>query len=84
MLGVGQLKRGMQGYGLTVFEGTKPERFDVEIIGVLHNFQPRQELILIKTRHPRLDVATRIELQAQLCFGKVCHLLDEELQNELN
>lgn len=47
----------MKGYGLTVFEGTKPERFEVEIIDVLKNFQPRQELILIKTKHPRLEVA---------------------------
>ncbi len=47
----------MKGYGLTVFEGTKPEKFDVEIIDVLHNFRPRQELILVKTTHPRLEVA---------------------------
>jgi hypothetical protein len=54
---VDQLRPGMKGHGLTVFSGTRPERFDVEIIGVLENFQPRQELILIKTTHPRLEVA---------------------------
>lgn len=47
----------MKGYGLTVFEGTRPERFDVEVIDVLHRFMPKQDLILIKTSHPRLDVA---------------------------
>lgn len=52
-----QVKRGMKGHGLTVFEGTKPERFEVEIIDVLKNFRPRQDLILVKTKHPRLDVA---------------------------
>src|SRR5262245_41739238 len=57
VMGVSELKRGMKGYGLTVFEGTKPERFDVEIIDVLSNFRPRQELILVKTKHPRLEVA---------------------------
>jgi hypothetical protein len=57
IMGVSELKRGMKGYGLTVFEGTKPERFDVEIIDVLSNFRPRQELILVKTKHPRLEVA---------------------------
>jgi hypothetical protein len=57
VMGVSELKRGMKGHGLTVFEGTKPERFDVEIIDVLTNFRPRQELILIKTTHPRLEVA---------------------------
>jgi hypothetical protein len=51
------VKPGMKGYGLTVFEGTKPDRFDIEVIGVLDNFRPRQDLILIKTMHPRLDVA---------------------------
>jgi hypothetical protein len=52
-----EIKPGMKGYGLTVFQGTKPERFDVEVIDVLSNFRPRQDLILIKTKHPRLEVA---------------------------
>ena len=52
-----QVKAGMKGYGLTVFQGTKPARFEVEILGVLHNFRPNQPLILIRTNHPRLDVA---------------------------
>lgn len=56
ILPVAEIKKGMKGYGLTVFEGTKPERFEVEVIDVLSNFKPRQELILIKTKHPRLDV----------------------------
>jgi hypothetical protein len=47
----------MKGYGLTVFEGTKPERFDIEVIDVLRRFLPKQDLILIKANHPRLDVA---------------------------
>jgi len=54
---VSEIRRGMKGYGLTVFEGTKPERFDVEVIDVLKNFRPRQDLILVKTKHPRLEVA---------------------------
>jgi SpoIVB peptidase S55 len=53
---VSQIRRGMKGYGLTVFEGTRPERFDVEVIDVLKNFRPRQDLILVKTKHPRLEV----------------------------
>src|SRR3954462_1169702 len=57
VMSVSEIKPGMKGYGLTVFEGTKPERFDIEVIGVLKNFRPRQEVILIKTRHPRLEVA---------------------------
>src|SRR5438477_12732333 len=41
-----QIQKGMKGYGLTVFEGTKVERFDVEILGVLNNIGPSQDLIL--------------------------------------
>jgi len=52
-----KVKPGMKGYGLTVMSGTKPEKFDVEIIGVLKGFRPDQDLILIKTPHPRLDIA---------------------------
>jgi hypothetical protein len=52
-----EVRPGMKGYGLTVFRGTEPERFDVEVIDVLHQFQPGQDLVLVKTDHPRLQVA---------------------------
>ncbi|HXH94906.1 MAG TPA: hypothetical protein VNN25_25255, partial [Thermoanaerobaculia bacterium] len=32
-----QVRKGMHGYGETVFDGTRLERFDVEITGVLQN-----------------------------------------------
>jgi hypothetical protein len=57
VIAVKDIKKGMKGYGLTVFEGEKPERFDVEVIDILTSFRPRQELILVKTIHPRLEVA---------------------------
>ena len=47
-----QVEKGMKGYGLTVFEGTDVEKFDVEILGVLHNIGPGQNLILAKVDHP--------------------------------
>jgi hypothetical protein len=47
-----QVQKGMKGYGLTAFEGTKLERFDVEILGVLNNIGPGQNLILAKVDHP--------------------------------
>jgi len=53
---VSEIHAGMKGYGLTVFSGTKPERFDVEVIDVLKNFRPKQDLILVKTKHPRLEI----------------------------
>lgn len=54
---VSAIKPGMKGYGLTVFRGERPERFDVEVIDVLRNFRPGQDLILVRTEHPILDKA---------------------------
>ena len=54
---VDEIRPGMKGYGLSVFRGTEPERFDVEVIDVLRNFRPSQDLILIRTPHPLLDRA---------------------------
>lgn len=59
-LPLSEVKRGMKGYGRTVMEGVKPEEFDVEIIDTLHNFRPNQDLILIKTPHPRLNVTRTV------------------------
>lgn len=55
-----EIKEGMKGYGLTVFKGTEPERFDVEVIGVLKTFRAGQPLIIIKTPNPRLDVVKTV------------------------
>jgi len=47
-----QIQKGMRGYGITVFEGNRLEKFDVEILGVLHNIGPGQDLILAKIDSP--------------------------------
>ena len=47
-----QVKAGMKGYGLTVFEGSNVEKFDVEIVGVLNNIGPGQNLILARVDSP--------------------------------
>ncbi len=51
---VREVRAGMTGYGLTVFKGTHPERFAVRVIGVLRNFLPQLDLILIDSDDPRL------------------------------
>lgn len=51
------VKVGAKGYGLTVMKGTEPEKFDVEVVGILTKFRPGQDLILIKTPHERLNIA---------------------------
>lgn len=43
-----RLRRGMKGYGLTIFAGTKVARFDAEIISVVKNWGPQQDVILVK------------------------------------
>ncbi len=47
-----EIRKGMKGYGLTVFDGTKIEKFDVEILGVLNNIGPDQNLILANVDSP--------------------------------
>ncbi len=59
-IAVDDLRPGMRGYGLSVFSGTRPERFDVEVVGTLHNFRPRQDLVLIRTTHPILQRANTV------------------------
>jgi hypothetical protein len=50
-----QLKPGQKGYGLSVFRGTAPERFEVEILGVLPNALPKQDMILIRMARANLE-----------------------------
>lgn len=45
---VDDLREGMRGVGLTVFRGTDIEEFDVEILGVLRNSGPRQDMVLVR------------------------------------
>ena len=42
------LRPGMKGYGLTVMRGQKIERFQIEVIGVLYNKLPGQDMILVR------------------------------------
>ncbi|MFQ3548327.1 MAG: SpoIVB peptidase S55 domain-containing protein [Armatimonadota bacterium] len=45
---VSQIERGMTGYGLTVFQGTKIEKFDFEVLGILRKMNMGGDLILAK------------------------------------
>ena len=45
---VEEVRPGMKGVGRTVFEGTTIQDFQVEVMGVLRNVQPRQDLILAR------------------------------------
>ena len=56
-IAVEDVRPGMKGYGLTVFEGTEPVRFDVEVVSVVPNFLLRQSVILVRCSHPVVDEA---------------------------
>src|ERR1700712_3257117 len=43
-----EVKKGQRGYGLSVFSGTEPERFEVEVVGVMRNLRPNISYILAK------------------------------------
>lgn len=48
ILPLDQIRAGQTGYGLTVFEGTKIDRFEVEVVGVLYGFDFQMDMILIE------------------------------------
>lgn len=57
---IDEVKPGMKGYGLTVFSGTKIERFDAEVVSVLYGTDPRSNLILVRISGGPIDKANVI------------------------
>ncbi len=47
-ISLSEIQRGQKGYGLSVFSGTEPQRFDVEVIGIMHNVSPEVSYILAR------------------------------------
>lgn len=45
---VSEIRPGMKGTGRTVFQGTTIEDFQVEVLGVLKNYGPKQDMILAR------------------------------------
>lgn len=54
MMHTRDLRPGMKGYGLTVFSGIKPERFEAELVGVRHRAFPGDDMILARLESPYL------------------------------
>ncbi len=53
---VSQLHAGMRGVAYTVFEGTRPESMEVEILGVLKNMNgPKGDIILIRLHGTKVE-----------------------------
>jgi hypothetical protein len=51
-----KVHRGQTGYGLTTMAGATPERFTFEVVGVVHNFLPKQDIILVKSDDPKMQL----------------------------
>jgi hypothetical protein len=50
------IRPGMKGHGFSVFQGTQPERFEVEILGLLDGVpNPRQSLIIARLSGPLVE-----------------------------
>lgn len=52
---VEEIRSGMRGYGLSVFKGTTPERFEVEVLGVMENQKPDGSYILARLSGQNLE-----------------------------
>lgn len=50
-----EVSRGQKGYGLSVFAGTEPERFEVEIIGVMRDQAPDTSFVLARLSGMNLE-----------------------------
>lgn len=70
-----EVRPGMKGYGLSVFRGTVPEKFDVEVISVLKNqMGPKQDVILIRCFGQNLEHSGAIAGMS----GSPIYLTDEQ------
>ena len=50
-----KVQRGQTGYGMSTFAGSQPERYSIEVISVVHNMLPKQDIILFRSSDPKLD-----------------------------
>ncbi len=56
ILGAGELAPGMKGYGLSdLGDGKGVQRFDVEIVGLMKSYAPKQDLILARIQGADLE-----------------------------
>ncbi len=52
---VSEVRPGMTGYGLSVFKGTKIEKFDVTVLSVLKHFNPKYDVVLVRCKGQNLE-----------------------------
>jgi hypothetical protein len=56
LMTVDEVRPGMRGYALTVFEGVTPEPMEVEVLGVMRNVNgPRGDVILVRLHGEKIE-----------------------------
>jgi hypothetical protein len=51
-----QVRTGMKGHGFSVFQGTEPERFEVEVLGVITGvWGPKQNIVIARLSGPLVE-----------------------------
>ncbi|HWO00218.1 MAG TPA: SpoIVB peptidase S55 domain-containing protein [Blastocatellia bacterium] len=51
-----EVRTGMKGYGMSVFQGSKPERFEVEVLGTLNGMpNPKQAIVIARLSGPLVE-----------------------------
>lgn len=51
---VADLRPGMRGHAVTVFQGESTDKFEIEVVDVVPNYLPRQDAILFRSNDPRM------------------------------
>ncbi len=57
---IDDVKVGMKGFGRTVFRGDTVDTFEVEVVGIMTNWDPGADMILAELHHPVTDEAKGI------------------------
>ncbi|NVB37084.1 hypothetical protein G6O69_04530 [Pseudenhygromyxa sp. WMMC2535] len=52
---VADIKPGMKGYALTVFSGETPDKFEIEVVDVVHDYVTGQDAVLFTSPDPRMQ-----------------------------
>jgi hypothetical protein len=57
ILPLAEVRAGQRGYGLSVFQGDRPDRFEVEVLGVWKNLRPDTSFILARLSGQGLETS---------------------------
>jgi len=68
-LGVAEIRAGMKGYGRTVFQGGKIDRFEFEVLGVQRNAAPGRSRIMVRASGgPLADTGILAGMSGSPCY----------------